>query len=404
MRTKKPTYRKKDGSYERSIVVGKDDQGEPIRAYARGRTKSEMNEVYKEIASQVQRSEYIVDKKLTVGKYADAWLKATQNPARHATYSMYERVIRVQIKPRIGAVPIHAISEIELRTMVNDMSKEGLTRTTKQTLLTLKQIFALAVNERKMRLNVAAGIRYSYIQAPRSPITAAEWDALEAAELDLRDKLLALLPVWAGLRKEEVLALRVCDYSDHRITVSRAWHITKSGAGAIRDYPKTRAGYRTIPLPEPLDQLLLESVEGRKPDELLIQRERGGLFDTRYFEIRWKTIKNRANIAMGGRNGRGRGRAGGKIERVEKFRPTVKYHELRHTYATAHYYAGTDIKKLQYLMGHEDIRTTLDVYTHHDKSSFGNPYPRQSEVLKQCFTVNLRLGDKKEAEENPKAP
>ena len=44
-------------------------------------------------------------------------------------------------------------------------------------------------------------------------------------------------------------------------------------------------------------------------------------------------------------------------------------HTFRHTYATNLYYAGIDIKRCQYLLGHSSIEMTLKVYTHLDNKN-----------------------------------
>ena len=41
-------------------------------------------------------------------------------------------------------------------------------------------------------------------------------------------------------------------------------------------------------------------------------------------------------------------------------------HYLRHTYATQLYRTGIDLKTAQYLLGHADIRTTANIYSHID--------------------------------------
>lgn len=51
---------------------------------------------------------------------------------------------------------------------------------------------------------------------------------------------------------------------------------------------------------------------------------------------------------------------------IKKLNKKVTPHICRHTYATLTARAGMSPKTLQYLMGHSDIRTTLDVYTHID--------------------------------------
>lgn len=387
MRTKKPSYKKGNG-YCRTIIVGYDDDGKPIPAYARGRTKAEMNEAYKELQAQVQRNEFIADRKMTVSRWADDWLKATQSPSQRATYAMYSSVIENHIKARIGSRPLWDLTEMDIIAMKTALKEAGLTRTIQQTLMALDQMFDQAVKSKKMRTNVARGVGHSYIRQPKTPITETEWDAFEAAQIEPRDRLMALLPLYATLRKEEALALKAGDYSHHRITISRAWVKERSGAGAIKDFPKSQAGYRTIACPEPLDRLLAEVTSGMSPNDFIFTRQNGKLYDAKYFEIRWQVIKNRANIAMGGRNGHRH------VARVDKLRPDIKYHELRHTFATCAYYAGIDIKRLQYLMGHEQSKLTLDVYTHLESSHYENPYPKKSQVLQKTFRTFLELFDK----------
>ena len=48
--------------------------------------------------------------------------------------------------------------------------------------------------------------------------------------------------------------------------------------------------------------------------------------------------------------------------------PTISPHILRHTYCTRLAEAGTDLKTMQYLMGHSDINTTMEVYNHVDRN------------------------------------
>ena len=44
--------------------------------------------------------------------------------------------------------------------------------------------------------------------------------------------------------------------------------------------------------------------------------------------------------------------------------PPIRFHALRHTYATRLFEAGVPPKTVQELMGHADISTTMNIYTH----------------------------------------
>ena len=44
--------------------------------------------------------------------------------------------------------------------------------------------------------------------------------------------------------------------------------------------------------------------------------------------------------------------------------PKIKFHGLRHTYATRLFEEGVPVKTVQALMGHSNINTTMNIYTH----------------------------------------
>ena len=395
MRTKRPTYRKADGSYERSVVVGHKPDGSPDRHYARGRTKAEMNANYDELKASVVRGDVIKKNKLTVHEYATQWFNATQEPANAATYRMYRRIVK-HIGDKMPGILLREVTEMHVVAAKNalvDKAGQPLTTTRKQFILTLRQVFHQAVKEHKMRDNVAEDVNASYISEPRRPISSDEWDAFESADLSSLDRLLACLPLWIGVRKQEAIALRPVDLDSQtsRIRISRAWYVDSQYKPQIKDLPKTQEGFREIKAPEPLLAVWKSATAGMAPNELIFKTEQGTIWTEKTFTKHWNHVKNQVNITLGGRNAHGTGQTGVKVERIQVLRETVKYHELRHTYCTALYYAGVPLLQAQYLMGHADSKMTADVYTHLDKASFVNPYPKQTKTLKDTFINRLKL-------------
>lgn len=350
---------------------------------------------YNDLLAAKVRGDVIKKSKTTVGEYAQKWLEATQHPENHATYRMYKRIVSL-IKVYLPNIELKDLQELDIKTALNKIvDKQGkpLNRTREQFVMTLKQVLHQAKKEHYCRDNAAEDITVSYISEPRQPVTAAEWDYLTTSGLSNNDRLLSMLALWAGLRKSEVLALKAGDYdlSTNRIRISRAWTINKNNRSEIKDMPKTESGYREIKCPQPLRDLVETVIVGLDPDELLIRTIDGAMFTPKTFDLHWIHIRNEANIAAGGKNAHGTGELGKVVPRVQKIRLTIKYHELRHTYCTALYYAGVPLLQAKYLMGHSNIKMTADVYSHLDAANFENPYPVQSKVIHECFTVNLRL-------------
>lgn len=74
----------------------------------------------------------------------------------------------------------------------------------------------------------------------------------------------------------------------------------------------------------------------------------------------WDSYMHFLNLKAGGRD---RSRINPKVIAVEPFTP----HQLRHTYATLLYNAGVDAKSAQEMLGHANVQTTLEIYTHLSK-------------------------------------
>ena len=106
----------------------------------------------------------------------------------------------------------------------------------------------------------------------------------------------------------------------------------------IKNNPKTEAGIREVPL---LDCVYKVLKRGRG-DQLIFPNTKNELIRNGNFNRLWD--KYRAETGL-----------------------TITPHQLRHAYATMLYDAGVDVKTAQYLLGHANIQTTMDIYTHLSK-------------------------------------
>ena len=75
------------------------------------------------------------------------------------------------------------------------------------------------------------------------------------------------------------------------------------------------------------------------------------------YDRAWESYLHFLNIKAGGRDA---SRINPKIQKIDR----ITAHMLRHTYASMLYDAGVDIKSAQKYLGHSDIKTTLEIYTH----------------------------------------
>jgi integrase len=149
-----------------------------------------------------------------------------------------------------------------------------------------------------------------------------------------------LILAYTGLRFGELTGLNVedVDLQARRIRVRRS--ITQCLVASLEGPPKSRAGRRSVPIPERLVPILKRRIEGRMAGQPAIMSPKG----SRLGIENWKRA------------------VGWRTRIVELGRPTMRVHDLRHTYASLARSAGADMKLLQVTMGHASIMVTAHTY------------------------------------------
>lgn len=136
-----------------------------------------------------------------------------------------------------------------------------------------------------------------------------------------------------GLRVSEVVNLKLSDVDSERMQLF------------IRQSKGKKD--RVVALSDNLLQELREYVKEYKPDDYLFEGQNGGPYSTRSVQVIMASAKKLARIRKPG-----------------------SVHSLRHAYATHLLESGTDIRFIQELLGHNDIRTT-EIYTKVSKTRAG---------------------------------
>ena len=179
-------------------------------------------------------------------------------------------------------------------------------------------------------------------------LTAAEYDRLLGATPEYWQPLVALL-AGTGCRWGEATALRASDFDLDAdvpvVRISRAWKRGERG-GVYLGSPKTRRGRRTVTLDPTtvglVRGLVDKALEDGRPDELLFVGARGGRVAHQNFHPRvWLRAVAASGLAK---------------------RPRI--HDLRHSHASWLIAAGVPLPVIQYRLGHESIKTSVDRYGH----------------------------------------
>ncbi|MEK7158982.1 MAG: site-specific tyrosine recombinase/integron integrase [Patescibacteria group bacterium] len=143
---------------------------------------------------------------------------------------------------------------------------------------------------------------------------------------NVKHRLMIALAYAAGLRVSEVVNVRIKDVDLDGLQL----HV-KQGKGN-KD--------RITVLPEKLKNDILQFIAGKSPDDYLFASERGGKLTKRTAQIIFERAMKKAGVVT-----------------------DATFHSLRHSFATHLLENGVDVRYVQALLGHQNIRTT-QIYTH----------------------------------------
>lgn len=211
------------------------------------------------------------------------------------------------------------------------------------------------------------------------------------AKKGLPPYVFVMLGLYAGLRREEILALKwdsvYFDGEAPYLTVRCAWH-TEHNRPVISTELKTKAARRDIPLPKQLEECLKEAKKNSTSEYVVANSEGQPLSYTQFKRV-WQYIVTRSTkerTYVRYVNGQKiRHTVSPVLGEVASHNGRVKYsldfqvtpHQLRHTYITNLIAASVDPKTVQYLAGHENSMITMDIYA---KVKYNKPHELLSAV------------------------
>jgi len=270
--------RRKDGTYVGRIElpshdVGPDGNVKRRRKYVYAKTKSELLSKMSTVRKNLEKSGDIPTASMTVDQWCDYWMREIASKTRRPkTVEAYQSVIRNHVVPVIGNVRVDKLTPIHVRKVLSVMDGKGKSSTTQRNAHSIMAAaFADAEREGRIVRNPV-----DLVQAPLKAVTnlnfltVDETKRLLAAFLDSPDAYLWATFLLTGGRRGEVIGLewdRVGDVIDlswqmQRIatnqTVPANFERRPVVGGLWWTRPKSRAGWRVVPLVQPLKGILDE--------------------------------------------------------------------------------------------------------------------------------------------------
>lgn len=313
----------------------------------------------------------------TVKEYCEKWLLIQSARIRATTLMDYTSKVKNYIIKPLGDKHIADVTADDIKLAMVPAAQKSNSVYSGVNML-YKCIFNAAMESRYITVSPCRSIpaRGGKPQREREALTDEQAERLLAAVKGLQTYVFVMLGLYAGLRREEILALQWdCVFLDEAapyLSVRRAWH-TEHNRPVIMTELKTKAARRDIPLPDPLKNCLLEVKKHSKSNYVIANREGEALSYTQFKRL-WKyvetrSIKERSYIRyVDGKKefhtvkpvlGEKAAHNGNVVYSLD-FKVTP--HQLRHTYITNLIYASVDPKTVQYLAGHENSKMTMDIY------------------------------------------
>lgn len=329
-------YKRKDGRWEARYV--KDILPDGSKKYASVYAKSykEVKEKRTTALSRIHIPSTKITQIICISELMQKWLERNKNNIKISTYIKYEAIVNNHIIPLLGKLPVAKITSDILQNFSNALLKKSLSKSTiNDILLVLNMGLSFAESE----------YSYTCVKAEFFSLQRNEMCVLSNTEqktlvnyVVVKNDVFSfgiLLALFTGIRIGELCALQWEDINDRVIKINKTMQRIDKQIQILP--PKSQSSVRIIPIPKSLDFLIENK---RKLKGYVLERENGRFTEPRLLQMKFKKY----------------------TEECELY--NVNFHALRHTFATRCVEAGFDIKTLSEILGHSDVKTTLNKYVH----------------------------------------
>lgn len=347
-------------------VKGNKKRAEELLQEARQKKEQELK--YRKLAASAGMT--VVPNELKFTDFLSDWLKMMKNSVELSTYSNYEKSIRGKIIPYFNkrhpklklrdVTPKHIQDYYTYELEVEKVSPNTVIHRHANIHKALKYAFQTSLIDS----NPAAKVqRPKKLRFETHPYTADELDTLLRLVKGTNLELGVMLAAFYGLRRGEVCGLKwdAIDFERKTITIRHTVVQTKVDGSTMlvkKDRTKTKSSHRTLPLVKPFEDFLLTIRDKQEINRRLCGssyntenlayiyvNELGELMKPNYLTQAFPVFLEKHGLRK------------------------IRFHDLRHSCATLLYANGVALKDIQEWLGHSDIATTSNIYTHLDYSS-----------------------------------
>ena len=334
-------YKRKDGRWEARYLKSISKDGKRIYGSVYGKTfdeaKLKQEKFIQDFSLITQQNTTVV---FTLKDISIEWKDSIKQSVKESTYLKYDTIIRKHILSHdISTINMINLTTKEIYDYSEQLRKEGLSSKTINDILVVLGLI-LKYTEDIYEITKPK-IKFKKVQKKELRVLSSqEQMVLERFLLQETNsyKLGVLIALYTGIRIGELCALQWEDVQFDRIIINKTVQRLKRGERTVLcvTTPKTSSSIRDIPIP----QFLKKYLELFREKGSVVKNLRGNSVEPRLMQITFDKYIEECGL--------------------EK----TNFHALRHTFATRCVESGFDIKSLSDILGHSDVKTTLNRYVH----------------------------------------